>query len=159
MGPILLSLYQGDKLLVYGGENEHREYLSDRRNFGPKKSPLDAARRIQGPIPKGRARHAAVVYEDKLFIIGGLTGRNQLHPRRYLFLGSPDLDLESRTWSFVQRFDHASAWIWAGRLWVLGGMGHDMERSSELSGGLTSRGHLHMTMAQAEDMPSIKQNS
>lgn len=123
------SLYQGDKLLVYGGENEHREYLSDVVILDLRTHTW-AQPDVQGPIPKGRARHAAVVYEDKLFIIGGLTGETN-----YILDDICYLDLKtmtwSRTWSFVQRFDH-SAWIWGGRLWVLGGLGHEMERSTEI---------------------------
>ena len=123
------SLYQGDKLLVYGGENEHREYLSD-------VVILDLSTHhwtqpdVRGPFPKGRARHAAVVYEDKLFIIGGLTGETN-----YILDDICYLDLKtwtwSRTWSFVSRFDH-TAWIWGGRLWVFGGLGPEMERSTEI---------------------------
>ncbi len=67
------SLYEGDKLLVYGGENEHREYLSDVVILNLKDHHWTQPE-VQGPVPKGRARHAAVVYEDKLFVIGGLTG-------------------------------------------------------------------------------------
>ncbi|KIX07682.1 uncharacterized protein Z518_02336 [Rhinocladiella mackenziei CBS 650.93] len=123
------SLYQGDKLLVYGGENEHREYLSDVVILNLKDHHWTQPD-IQGPIPKGRARHAAVVYEDKLFVIGGLTGE-----ANYILDDICYLDLKtwtwSKTWSFVQRFDH-SAWIWGGRLWVLGGLGADMERPSEI---------------------------
>jgi hypothetical protein len=123
------SLYQGDKLLVYGGENEHREYLSDVVILDLKTHNWTQPD-IQGAIPKGRARHAAVVYEDKLFIIGGLTGETN-----YILDDICYLDLKtwtwSRTWSFVQRFDH-TAWIWGGRLWVLGGMSHEMERSNEM---------------------------
>ncbi|KAL2419929.1 hypothetical protein ABEF95_008695 [Exophiala dermatitidis] len=123
------SLYEGDKLLVYGGENEHREYLSDVVILNLKDHHWTQPD-IQGPIPKGRARHAAVVYEDKLFILGGLTGE-----ANYILDDICYLDLKtwtwSKSWSFVQRFDH-SAWIWGGRLWVLGGLGADMERSSEI---------------------------
>lgn len=123
------SLYQGDKLLVYGGENEHREYLSDVVILNLQDHHWTQPD-IQGPIPKGRARHAAVVYEDKLFIIGGLTGETN-----YILDDICYLDLKtwtwSKTWSFVQRFDH-TAWIWGGRLWVLGGLGHEMERSTEI---------------------------
>ena len=123
------SLYEGDKLLVYGGENEHREYLSDVVILDLKNHHWTQPE-IQGPIPKGRARHAAVVYEDKLFIIGGLTGETN-----YILDDICYLDLKtwtwSRTWSFVQRFDH-TAWIWGGRLWVLGGLSLDMERSTEI---------------------------
>lgn len=45
------------------------------------------------------------------------------------------LDLKTWTWSrpwrFVHRYDH-STWIWAGRLWVSGGMTEEMERTSEI---------------------------
>jgi hypothetical protein len=123
------NLYQGDKLLVYGGENEHREYLSDVVILDLK-THVWTQPDVQGKIPKGRARHASVVYEDKLFIIGGLTGETN-----YILDDICYLDLKTMTWSkrwhFVQRFDH-SAWIWGGRLWVLGGLGHEMERSAEM---------------------------
>ena len=85
---------------------------------------------IRGSVPKGRARHAAAVYDDKLFIVGGLTG-----PETYTLDEICYLDLKtwtwSRSWSFVGRFDH-SAWVWGGRLWVFGGLGPDTERASEL---------------------------
>ncbi|KAK5091285.1 hypothetical protein LTR05_001467 [Lithohypha guttulata] len=123
------SLYQGDKLLVYGGENEHREYLSDVVILDLKTHHWTQPE-VHGVVPKGRARHAAVVYEDKLFIIGGLTGETN-----YILDDICYLDLKtwtwSKTWTFVQRFDH-TAWVWGGRLWVFGGLGMDMERSSEI---------------------------
>ncbi len=37
----------------------------------------------------------------------------------------------SRVWRFVPRYDHRS-WVWDGRIWVFGGLGEDMERSSEI---------------------------
>lgn len=122
-------LHQGDKLIVFGGENEHREYLSDVVILD-----LTSARwtspEIRGPVPRGRARHAAVVYEDKLFVIGGITGE-----ANFILDDLCYLDLKtwtwSRTWSFVPRFDHA-AWVWGGRLWVFGGLGTDMERGTDL---------------------------
>ncbi|QSS65299.1 kelch repeat protein [Histoplasma capsulatum] len=67
------SLYQGNKLIVFGGENEHREYLSDVVILDITTSTW-ASPEIRGPIPRGRARHASVIYEDKLFVIGGITG-------------------------------------------------------------------------------------
>ena len=147
------SLYEGDKLLVYGGENEHREYLSNVVILDLKTHNWTQPD-IQGPIPKGRARHAAVVYEDKLFIIGGLTGETN-----YILDDICYLDLKtwtwSRTWSFVQRFDH-TAWIWGGRLWVLGGLSHDMERSTEIwwldlkgNASLHGTGTRHPSMGRA----------
>jgi hypothetical protein len=115
--------------LVYGGENEHREYLSDVVIFDLKTAHWKQPE-IHGPVPKGRARHSAVVYEDKLFIVGGLSGETN-----YILDDICYLDLKtwtwSRTWSFVCRFDH-TAWIWGGRLWVFGGLGPDMERGGEI---------------------------
>jgi hypothetical protein len=70
-----------------------------------------------------------VIYEDKLFIIGGVTGEsNILDDLCYLDLKTWTW---SRTWSFTARFDH-TAWIWGGRLWIFGGLGPDMERSTDL---------------------------
>ena len=85
---------------------------------------------VRGPIPKGRARHAAVVYDDKLFILGGLTGAETCTLDEICYL-----DLKtwtwSRSWSFVGRYDH-TAWVWGGRMWVFGGLGPDMEKTGEL---------------------------
>ena len=122
-------LWQGSKLLIYGGENEHREYLSDVIIFDLKTAHWTQPE-VRGPIPKGRARHAAVVYDEKLYVVGGLTGNETYTLDELCYL-----DLRtwtwSRSWSFVGRFDH-SAWIWGDRLWVYGGLGPDMERTGEL---------------------------
>ena len=122
-------LWQDSKLLVYGGENEHREYLSDLVIYDLQTSHWTQPE-IRGTIPKGRARHAAAVYDDKLFIVGGLAGTETYTLDEICYL-----DLKtwtwSRSWSFVARFDH-SIWIWGGRVWVFGGLGPDMERTGEL---------------------------
>lgn len=122
-------VWQGTKLLVYGGENEHREYLSDVVIYDLETSHWTQPD-IRGHIPKGRARHAAAVYDDKLFIVGGLAGTETYTLDELCFL-----DLKtwtwSRPWSFVARFDH-SAWIWGGRIWVFGGLGPDMDRTGDL---------------------------
>ncbi|KAI2638484.1 kelch domain-containing protein [Xylaria nigripes] len=123
------TLYQGDKLLVFGGENEHRTYLSDLIVFDLKTAYWTQPQ-VNGPVPKGRARHAAVLHEDKLFIIGGITGHDN-----YVLDDICYLDLKTYTWSkswrFVGRFDH-SAYIWADRVWVFGGLSEDMDKVSEL---------------------------
>ena len=115
--------------MVYGGENEHRAYLSDVIIFD-----VNTAHWTQpdlyGPTPRGRARHSAVIHDDKLYILGGMTGNDS-----YVLDDICYLDLKtwtwSRTWRFVPRYDHSS-WIWGGRIWVFGGMGEDMERSNEI---------------------------
>ncbi|KAM0192621.1 hypothetical protein ACHAPI_008205 [Fusarium lateritium] len=123
------TLHQGSKLLVFGGENEHRTYLSDLIVFDLKTAHWTQPQ-VSGPIPKGRARHAAVLHEDKLFIIGGITGQNN-----YVLDDICYLDLKTFTWSkswrFVGRFDH-SAYIWGDRVWVFGGLSEDMDKVSDL---------------------------
>ena len=123
------TLYQGNKLLVFGGENEHRTYLSDLIVFDLQSATWTQPA-VNGPIPKGRARHAAVLHDDKLFIIGGITGQNN-----YVLDDICYLDLKTYTWSkswrFVGRFDH-SAYIWGDRVWVFGGLSEDMDKVSDL---------------------------
>lgn len=116
-------------MIVFGGENEHREYLSDVVILD-----LDTFTwtlpDIQGSIPRGRARHAAVIHDDKLFIVGGVTGENNVILDDLTYL-----DLQtwtwSRTWSFTARFDH-TAWVWGSRLWIFGGLGPNMERTTDI---------------------------
>ncbi|RKU44572.1 hypothetical protein DL546_003757 [Coniochaeta pulveracea] len=123
------TLYKGDKLLVFGGENEHRTYLSDLIIFDLKTAHWTQPQ-VSGPIPKGRARHAAVLHEDKLFIVGGITGHDN-----YVLEDICYLDLKtftwSRSWRFVGRFDH-SAYIWGDRVWVFGGLNEDLDKSSDI---------------------------
>ncbi|EAU39334.1 conserved hypothetical protein [Aspergillus terreus NIH2624] len=123
------TLYQGNKLIVFGGENEHREYLSDVVILDIQTSTWTQPE-IRGPIPRGRARHAAVIYDEKLFIMGGVTGENNI-----ILDDLSYLDLKtwtwSRTWRFTARFDH-TAWVWGGRLWIFGGLDPDMERTTDI---------------------------
>lgn len=123
------NLWQGDKLLVYGGENEHRAYLSDVIIFDLKTAHWTQPD-LHGPAPRGRARHSAVIHDEKLYIIGGMTGHDN-----YVLDDICYLDLKtwtwSRTWRFVQRYDHTS-WIWGGRIWVFGGLTENQERTNEI---------------------------
>ncbi|KAF1988669.1 galactose oxidase [Aulographum hederae CBS 113979] len=123
------NLWKGDKLLVYGGENEHRAYLSDVIIFDLKTAHWTQPD-LNGPSPRGRARHSAVIHDDKLYIVGGMTGHDS-----YVLDDICYLDLNTWTWSrhwkFVPRYDHTS-WIWNDRIWVFGGLGEDMERTSEV---------------------------
>ncbi|TVY15346.1 Acyl-CoA-binding domain-containing protein 5 [Lachnellula arida] len=123
------TLYQGDKLLIFGGENEHRTYLSDLIIFDLKTAHWTQPS-VSGPIPKGRARHAAVLHDDKLFVVGGITGHNN-----YVLDDICYLDLKtftwSRAWRFVGRFDH-SAYLWGDRVWVFGGLSEDMDKIGDI---------------------------
>lgn len=120
----------GDKVLIFGGENEHRAYLNDLIIFDIKTAHWHQPE-IAGTIPRGRARHAATIFDDKLFIVGGLSGQDNntiLDDFCYLDLKKWEW---SRTWRFVPRFDHHS-WVWGGRIWVFGGMTEGMEKVSDI---------------------------
>ncbi|KAL3425110.1 kelch domain-containing protein [Phlyctema vagabunda] len=123
------TLYQGDKLLIFGGENEHRTYLSDLIIFDLKTAHWTQPA-VTGPIPKGRARHAALLHDDKLFIVGGITGHNN-----YVLDDICYLDLKtftwSRAWRFIGRFDH-SAYLWGDRIYVFGGLSEDMDKIGDI---------------------------
>ncbi|KAL2824165.1 hypothetical protein BDW59DRAFT_89068 [Aspergillus cavernicola] len=123
------SLYEGDKLVVFGGENEHGEYLSDVVIFDISTSTWTQPE-MRGSIPRGRARHAAVIHEEKLFILGGITSDSTaiLDDMAYLDLKTWTW---SRSWKFTARFDNL-AWIWGGRLWTFGGLDPDMERTTDI---------------------------
>ncbi|KAL4787475.1 hypothetical protein BJX76DRAFT_318683 [Aspergillus varians] len=121
------SLYQGDKLIVFGGENEHGVYLSDVVIFDIPSSTWTQPE-VRGQIPRGRARHAAVIHEDRLFILGGSENSGILDDMAYLDLKTWTW---SRSWKFTARFDHL-AWIWGGRLWTFGGLDPDMERTTDI---------------------------
>ena len=123
-------LWQGEKLLVFGGENEHRIHLSDVVIFDIQ-SAYWTSPDVSGPIPRGRARHSAVIYDDKLFVCGGMTGSENNRVLDDICF----LDLKtwtwSRTWRFVSRYDHSS-WVWGGRIWLSGGMSEEMEKTNEV---------------------------
>lgn len=123
-------LWQGNKLIIFGGENEHREYLQDVVIFDIQTASWTQPD-VRGVKPLGRARHAAVIHEDKMFVCGGSTG-----PEASITLDDICyLDLKtwtwSRTWTYVARFDH-SVWVWGDRIWLYGGIGPDLRRSCEL---------------------------
>jgi hypothetical protein len=121
-------LWQGSKLLVFGGENEHRQHLADVIVFDLKTAHWTQPE-LHGPIPRGRARHSAVIHDDKLYISGGQTGHDSvLDDICYLDLKTWTW---SRTWRFVPRYDHAS-WIWNGRIWIFGGINDEMEKNNEI---------------------------
>lgn len=112
--------------MVYGGENEHREYLSDVIIFDITTATWTQPD-INGPAPRGRARHSAVIHDEKLWISGG---QSPEYLSDICFL-----DLKtwswSRVWKFVPRLDHI-LWVWNGRIWAFGGLNEEHEHCSDL---------------------------
>lgn len=122
------NLWQGNKLLVFGGENEHRQHLCDVIIFDLQTAHWTQPE-LHGPSPRGRARHSAVIHDEKLYISGGQTGHDSVLDDICF------LDLKtwtwSRSWKFVPRYDHAS-WIWNGKIWIFGGINDEMEKNNEI---------------------------
>ena len=124
------TLWKGEKVLIFGGENEHRAYLNDLIIFDLKTAHWHQPD-LNGIPPRGRARHSAVMHDDKLFIIGGLSGTDNSTIQDDMCYLDLITMTWSRTWRFVPRFDH-TCWIWGGRLWVFGGLTEGMERASDI---------------------------
>ncbi|RDW90079.1 Kelch motif domain protein [Aspergillus mulundensis] len=121
------NLYQGHKLVVFGGENEHTETLSDVIIFDVPTATWTQPE-VRGHVPRGRTRHAAVIHEDKLFISGGTDAGLVMDDMFYLDLKTWTW---SRPWKFMARYDHV-AWVWGGRLWTFGGLGPDLGKSTDI---------------------------
>lgn len=140
------TYWREDKLIIFGGENEQRVFLSDVYIFDIPTATWSQPV-LSGHPPCGRSRHAVVLHDDKLFILGGIHNNPVAAPQDY----DPDdeveynpqevlddlcfLDLKtmtwSRSWKWVARFDH-QAWVREGKLWIFGGMGKEMDRTGEL---------------------------
>ncbi|KAF8244441.1 galactose oxidase [Wilcoxina mikolae CBS 423.85] len=140
------TYWRDDKLIIFGGENEQRVFLSDVYIFDIPSATWSQPV-LSGHPPCGRSRHAVVLHDDKLFILGGIHNNPVAQPSDY----DPDdeveyspqevlddicyLDLKtmtwSRSWKWVARFDH-QAWVREGKLWIFGGMGKEMDRTGEL---------------------------
>ncbi|TGZ77954.1 galactose oxidase [Ascodesmis nigricans] len=137
------TYWKDDKLIVFGGENEQRMFLSDVYIFDIQTATWSQPV-LSGHPPVGRSRHAVALHDDKLFIIGGMrcspssamdtedemdnTTQEVLDDVCYLDLRTMTW---SKSWSWVARFDH-QAWVREDKLWVFGGMGKKMDRTGEL---------------------------
>ncbi|KAI5810551.1 hypothetical protein BZA77DRAFT_169048 [Pyronema omphalodes] len=140
------TYWRDDKLIIFGGENELRVYLNDIYIFDIATATWSQPV-MSGYPPCGRSRHAAVLHDDKLFVMGGVHHNPIAQPADYDADEEPEynpqevlddicyLDLKtmtwSRSWKWVSRFDH-QAWVREGKLWIFGGMGKEMDRTGEL---------------------------
>lgn len=83
-----------------------------------------------GVRPDGRVRHSATIYNDKLYVAGGLSSPGTFADTLLV------LDLTTWEWQppipFVRRSQHVS-FMYNKRLYVFGGFEEDMSRSNHLS--------------------------
>ncbi|KAA8911738.1 hypothetical protein FN846DRAFT_934639 [Sphaerosporella brunnea] len=154
------TYWRDDKLIIFGGENEQRVFLSDVYIFDIPTATWSQPV-LSGHPPRGRSRHAVVLHDDKLFILGGVHSNPvAFDPEEDLEYNPQEvlddmcyLDLKSMTWSrswkWVARFDHQS-WVRDNKLWIFGGMGKEMDRT----GDLISLDLSHPVFARMEMKPT-----
>ncbi|KAG2218981.1 hypothetical protein INT45_007643 [Circinella minor] len=120
-----------NKLIVFGGNGEEEgRYFDDVAVLD-----LDTLTWWQpetcGVRPDGRMRHSATIYDDKLYIAGGLSSTQDIFADTLLIL-----DLNTWEWyppiPFVRRSQHIS-FMYNKRLYLFGGFEEDMSRSNHLS--------------------------
>ncbi|KAI8640360.1 hypothetical protein BD408DRAFT_419934 [Parasitella parasitica] len=125
------TLWNRDKLVIFGGNSEEDSYFNDI-------AVLDLTTltwwhpEVHGFIPEGRIRHSATIYQDKLYIAGGMRVDSSVAFADTLLI----LDLNTWEWDqpipFVKRSQHMS-FVYNSRLYLFGGLREDMSRSNHLA--------------------------
>lgn len=125
------TLWNGDKLVIFGGNSEEDIHFND-------VAVLDLSKMTwwhpepNGFIPEGRIRHSASIYQNKLYIAGGMN----ITPSASFADTILVLDLISWEWEqpipFISRAQHTS-FIYNSRLYIFGGLREDMSRSNHLA--------------------------
>ncbi|CAJ0745629.1 22126_t:CDS:2 [Entrophospora sp. SA101] len=126
------SLWNKDKLLIFGGTDVEDQYCDDVHILDLKTMTWECPE-IHEFRPNGRAKHTATISNDKLYIIGGYT-KNEYDTTEV----SSYIDcLNLRTWrwetpiKFVPRHSHVS-FIFRNRVYAYGGYNEEMDREKSL---------------------------
>ncbi|KAJ3327594.1 hypothetical protein HDU93_001875, partial [Gonapodya sp. JEL0774] len=131
-----MTMWGKDKLIVFGGCDKDEQYCSDIHVLDLQTMTWTSPE-TRGPAPLGRARHAACIHNDKLYIHGG-----QMHPTTpgsdsHVLDDLYSLDLLTMTWQpplripGSARYLHVGA-VWEGRLYLYGGWNAEMARPGGL---------------------------
>ncbi|KAI7906525.1 uncharacterized protein BX663DRAFT_496765 [Cokeromyces recurvatus] len=125
------TLWNGDKIVIFGGNSEEDSYFND-------VAVLDLNTmtwwhpEVHGFIPQGRIRHSATIYENKLYVAGGIQVNVTTAFADTLLI----LNLNTWEWErpipFIKRAQHMS-FIYNSRLYLFGGLREDMSRSNHLA--------------------------
>ncbi|KAI9498963.1 hypothetical protein BDB00DRAFT_741588, partial [Zychaea mexicana] len=120
-----------NKLVVFGGNGEEDGRFFDDVAVLDLDSLTWWQPETYGIRPDGRMRHSATIYDDKLYIAGGLSATEGTFADTLLVL-----DLNTWEWQapipFVRRSQHIS-FMYNKRLYLFGGFEEDMSRSNHLS--------------------------
>ncbi|KAI8802357.1 hypothetical protein BJ742DRAFT_749267 [Cladochytrium replicatum] len=123
------TAWAGDKLVIFGGTDMNFNFLNDVVILELRT--LTWVRPVVGgSIPVGRAKHSAVVHNDRLYIVGGCVERdcytdelNILDLQTFVWL--PPIHLEPRTLH--------STFVYRNRLYVFGGVDPGLHRRVDLT--------------------------
>jgi N-acetylneuraminic acid mutarotase len=125
------TLWNGNKLVIFGGNSEEDVYFNDifvLDLISMTWSQPD----VHGFIPEGRIRHSATIYENKLYVAGGI----RVDPSDTFANTLLTLNLDTWEWEqpvpFIRRAQHMS-FIYNSRLYLFGGLREDMSRSNHLA--------------------------
>jgi hypothetical protein len=127
------TLWQGNKLVIFGGSSEEEDvHFNDIAVLDLTTMTWEHPE-THGIMPEGRIRHSATIYDNKLYIAGGIhNSRMSMSFAETLLV----LDLETWLWHppipFVCRAQHMS-FMYDKRLYVFGGLREDMSRSNHLA--------------------------
>ncbi|KAI8338125.1 hypothetical protein BC941DRAFT_395928 [Chlamydoabsidia padenii] len=120
-----------NKLVIFGGSSEEDEkYHNDIAILDLTTMTWEYPATF-GNQPQGRIRHAATIYNNKLYITGGITSSScSSYPDTLLIL-----DLVTWIWQdpipFVRRTQHIT-FVYHHRLYLFGGLQQDMTRTNDL---------------------------
>ncbi|KAG1049491.1 hypothetical protein G6F46_001507 [Rhizopus delemar] len=125
------TLWNGDKLIIFGGNSEEDKYFNDIVILDLNTMTWHHPE-THGLLPEGRIRHSATIFEDKLYIAGGIYAGSSASFADTLLI----LNLFTWEWEqplpFARRVQHMS-FVYNKKLYVYGGLREDMSRSNDLT--------------------------
>ncbi|CAO3652801.1 unnamed protein product [Cunninghamella blakesleeana] len=124
------TLWGKDRLVVFGGTGEEEEYFNNVSILHLSNMTWEHPT-TYGFIPnEGRIKHSATIYQNKLYIAGGLEKHDRFADSVLI------LDLQTYEWlppiPFVKRSQHIT-YFYNKRLYLFGGYHENMSRSNVLT--------------------------
>ncbi|KAI7868546.1 hypothetical protein BDF14DRAFT_1696418, partial [Spinellus fusiger] len=124
-----VTLWDTNKLVVFGGNSEEDGTYSNSIAVLDLTTKTWCHPVTTGLQPQGRVRHSATIYNDKLYVAGGITPQG---------LSDTLIVLDLLTWewqapiTFVKRSQHMT-FMYNRRLYLYGGFREDMSKSNHIS--------------------------
>ncbi|KAJ3043016.1 hypothetical protein HDV00_005923 [Rhizophlyctis rosea] len=124
------------RLIIFGGTDQNDVFLNDLHVLNLQTLTWEQPQ-VLGDLPAAREKHAAVIHEDKLYIVGGSNRTVIEEEESQNTISTVDiLDLNTMTWQapiqFLTRFAHF-CFIYLNRLYVYGGLDTNMDRMQDIA--------------------------